>query len=104
MDRNSTCRKTENSYVIRIASKSGNVFLDPLECSDLIHIGVAAFEFFRMFFAQCWMRKMTEAAKSVIDSCQDDALIGKCITCRAGAGATTPGKTASVYPNHYRQF
>src|SRR2546421_12433419 len=100
MYRNSACRKPKNRYVIRIATKGGNVFLNPLKCGNLVHIGVAAFKFFRMFFAQCGEGKMTEAAKSIIDSYQDDALFGECISCRAGAGAATAGETASVDPDH----
>src|SRR5688572_21426860 len=104
MYRDSTCRKTKNCYVIRIASKGGNVFPDPLKCGNLVHIGVAAFEFFRMFFAQCRKRKMTEASKSVVNSCQDHAMFGKGISCRAGAGAATPCEAASMNPNHHWQF
>src|SRR6266487_6082754 len=104
MDRNSTFRKTENCYIVWIASKCSNVFPDPLKCGNLVHIGVAAFVFFRMFFTQCRERKMTKATKTIINRCQDHALFSKCISCRAGAGATAPCETASVDPNHHRQF
>src|SRR4051812_48363112 len=104
MDRYSSCRKSKNRYVTRITPKFGNVVLNPLKSCNLVHIGVAAFCFFRMFFAQCGKCKMTEAAKSVIDRCQDDALFGKCISSRTRTGTTTTSKTASVYPNHNGQF
>src|SRR6187551_2782354 len=104
MHRYSTCGKTENCYVIRIAPKGGNVFLNPLQCSNLIHIGVAAFKFFRMFFAQRRMREMTKATKAIINSRQYDALFSKSISGRSGAGTTTTCETTSVNPNHYWQF
>src|SRR5688500_11274032 len=104
MDRNSTCRKTENRHVVWIASKCSNVLPDPLECGNLVHKGVAAFVFFRMFFAQCRECKMTKAAETIINRCQDHALFSKCISCRAGVGATPTCETASVDPNHHRPF
>src|SRR6188768_2615918 len=104
MHRYSTCRKTENCYVVRITSKGTDVILYPLKRGNLIHVGVATFKFFRMFFAQRRMCEMTKATKAIINIRQYDALFSKSISCRSGAGTTTTRETTSVNPNHYRQF
>src|SRR5690606_29444893 len=104
MNRNSAGRKTKNCYVIRITSKGRNVFLDPLQCGNLVHVGVAAFHFFRMLFTQRRERKMAETSQSVVNSRKDDILVGERISCRSRTCTASSGKSASVNPNHHRQF
>src|SRR5690606_31223929 len=104
MNRNSASRKTKNCYVIRITSKGRNVFLDPLQCGNLVHIGVAAFHFFRMLFAQRGEGNIAKTSQSIVNSRQDDILFGERISCRSRTCTTTSGKSTSVNPDHHRQF
>src|SRR5690606_19054932 len=104
MNRNSASRETKNCYVIRITSKGRNVFLYPLQCGNLVHIGIAAFHFFRMLFAQRGEGKMAKTSQSIVNSRQDNILFGERISCRSRTCATTSGKSTSVNPDHHRQF
>ena len=58
MYRDTTRGETENGNVFWIASKLGDVLLNPFKSGDLIHEGVTAFGFIRMLLAEGRESKM----------------------------------------------
>src|SRR5690554_103014 len=92
MYRYTTGRFTENSNIIGITTKCGDIIPYPFENCDLIHVGIAAFRFFGMFFTQSRESKMTEAPQPVIESYQDYSLTGKLFSPRGRVGSASPTK------------
>src|SRR5690606_19546495 len=87
-----------------VASKTTDVLLYPLKCSNLVHKGIAAFSVFRMLLTQSWKCKMTQSSQSIVDGDQDNLLPGKFFSYGAGAATTTSNKGTPVDPNHDGQF
>ena len=84
MHRDAARGLAEEGHVFRIASERGDVPLHPLECGDLVHVGVVALELFRMLAAQCGEREEAEAPQTVVEGDQNDALPGELDPGRVG--------------------
>src|SRR5690554_8234951 len=104
MYRYTTGRFTENSNIIGITTKCGDIIPYPFENCDLIHVGIAAFRFFGMFFTQSRESKMTEAPQPVIESYQDYSLTGKLFSPRGRVGSASSHESTATYQHNHRNF
>lgn len=94
----------ENSDVVRIASKCGDVALDPLQGRDLVHVRVICLGFARTLAAQGGEGEEPEASQAVIGGHQDNAVFGELDPRGVGRRTRSSHEPASIDPDHHGEL
>ena len=103
VDRHAARRLAEQSHVVSIAAKCGNVLLHPLQRRDLIQVAVVAQQSVWTLARESGMGEETEASEPVVEADKDHSAARKLRTIVDGRRTAAVDKPASMNPDHYRQ-
>src|ERR1700759_2241112 len=102
-DRERSGALSKDGYVLRVAAKLPDVFVDPFERGDHVHETIVSRGPVRLF-RQVSRGQKSEYAKAIVDGDENDILQRKEVAIVTGLIAGPTVITTTVNPKHHRQI